>query len=238
MKKSIIMIAVKIRNGEPLTDSEKMEYINYSISTHSGKLDGIPSISTSCLCNEYCIKRSQCTGLICHECYAMGYCDFRKELREKLELNTLFYTNYTIPEKAVPLLNTLYFRFESFGDLNNELQFINYATIAEVNSGVNMALWTKNPWIIAKAIKNGCRVPKNLKIIYSIPKKNQVITKELFRKIKKKWPFINAIFTVHDEKSIRENRITINCGGKSCRECGFSCYRKSCRVTLINEKEK
>lgn len=238
MTNNIKNIIEKIKARQPLTDAEKMEYIRYSISTHDGKLAGIPSISTSCLCNAHCIARSKNPAFICHNCYAMTYTDFRKTLREKLKINTIFYTTYEIPKTAIPLINTLYFRFESFGDLVNEKQFENYCTIARVNKNVNCALWTKNPWIIKNAIENGTRKPANLKIIYSIPEINKVITIETYNAIKKEYPFIDAIFTVHDNKSIEENNVNINCGGKSCMKCEYSCYRKSCRVKLINERKK
>ena len=238
MTKEIISIIEKIKARQALTDAEKMEYIRYSISTHDGKLAGIPSISTSCLENLYCIARSKNPENICYFCYAMGYCGFRESLREKLDVNTIFYTEYDIPEKSVPLLNAMHFRFESFGDLNNVQQVKNYFCIAKVNKAVNVGLWTKNPFIIAQALDNGVKKPANVKIIYSIPEINKVITIETYNAIKKEYPFIDAIFTVHDQKSIDENGININCGGKSCRECGFSCYRKSCRVKLINERKK
>ena len=231
-------IIEKINNNQALTDAEKMTFINYSIATHSGKLEGMPSISTSCLCNKYCIERSKNPNLICYYCYSMSYCDYRKTLREKLETNYRFYTNYEIPKKAVPLLNCLYFRFESFGDLNNVLQVKNYFTIARVNKNVKFALWTKNPWIISKAIAAGINIPKNVKIIYSIPMINTIITKELYRKIKIKYPFVNAIFTVHEKQFVIENNIDINCGGKSCNACGKKCYEKTSRITLINELKK
>lgn len=238
MTNNIKNIIEKIKARQPLTDAEKMENIRYSISTHDGKLAGIPSISTSCLCNAHCIARSKNPAFICHDCYAMTYTDFRKTLREKLKINTIFYTTYEIHKTAVPLINTLYFRFESFGDLVNEKQFQNYCTIARVNKNVNCALWTKNPWIIKKAIENGVKIPANMKIIYSIDRKNTVITKEYFKTIKSKYQFINAIFAVHDDKSIEENNVNINCGGKSCMECGYSCYKKACRIKLINERKK
>ena len=240
MTNNIKTIIEKINERQPLTNAEKMEYINYSITTHNGKMTGIPSISTSCLCNPYCIERSKNPAFICHDCYAMGYCGFRESLSEKLDVNTIFYTEYNIQVKAVPLLNTMYFRFESFGDLFNVQQFKNYCTIAKVNSSVNFGLWTKNPFIIKLAIENEFpkKIPSNLKIIYSIPKLNTVINIDTFNAIKRKYPFINAIFTVHNDKSIKENNIAINCGGKSCQECGYSCYRKACRVKLINEREK
>ena len=237
MKKSLVSIIEKIERLDPLTDAEKMEYIQYSITEHEGKLAGIPSISTSCMGNPYCKARSENPDLICYYCYAMTYCDYRKSLKNKLYLNTLFYCNYDIPEKAVPLINALYFRFESFGDLINTRQFKNYCTIAKVN-GFHAALWTKNCFIIAKAIHEGVKIPDNLKIINSLSRINQTLTKDVYRQRKNKYPFINALFAVYDPGYIQENKVNINCGGKSCRECGYKCYLKNNRTTLIREKLK
>ena len=101
MNKSTKTIIEKIKAGQDLTDSEKMDYINYSISDHGGKLSGIPSLSTSPLCNPHCMARSKNPGLICSKCYSMTYNNYRKSLKEKLLVNTLFYTKYSIPVNAV-----------------------------------------------------------------------------------------------------------------------------------------
>ena len=234
---SIKRIKQKIRNTENLTIAEMQEYILYSITTHSGKMEGIPSISTACTNNPYCAARANNPSLICYYCYAMQYCDYRKSLKDKLEHNTIFYTCYDIPEKAVPLINALYFRFESFGDLKNVQQFKNYCTIAKVN-GFHAALWTKNCFIIAKAIREGVKIPDNMKIINSLSRINQTLTKDVYRQRKNKYSFINSLFAVYDPGYIQENKVNINCGGKSCRDCGYKCYLKSDRTTLIREKLK
>ena len=238
MEKSLISIIEKIERLDPLTDAEKMQYIQYSITEHEGKLAGIPSISTACTNNPYCAARSKNPCLICYYCYAMQYCDYRRSLKDKLEHNTIFYTYYDIPEKAIPLINTLCFRFESFGDLVNTRQFKNYCTIAKVNKNVHCALWTKNCFIIAKAIHEGVKIPDNLKIINSLATMNKIIHKPLFMTRKRKYKFINAVFAVYDKGYIQENKVNINCGGKSCRECGYKCYLKNNRTTLIREKLK
>ena len=75
-------------------------------------------------------------------------------------------------------------------------------------------------------------------ISYNVGAKKYDRVKELYRKIKSKYPFVNAIFTVHEKQFAIENNIDINCGGKSCNACGKKCYEKSCRVTLINELKK
>ena len=109
------------------------EYVEYSIATHSGKMNGIPSISTSVLCNPNCAKNASIKGAICEKCYARGYAKMRKGLADKLKRNYEFYTTIALTVNDVPFINSAIFRFEAFGDLANTLQFANYCTIAKAN---------------------------------------------------------------------------------------------------------
>ena len=65
MKKSLLNIFQKIDSKKPLTVFEKIEYINYSITHHSGKMENIEYISTSCLCNDRCKNRMENKNFIC-----------------------------------------------------------------------------------------------------------------------------------------------------------------------------
>lgn len=239
----IIRIIKKIRMHEDLTENEMNIYIKYSITTHSGKLEGIPSISTACVCNKNCIariKKNKKNSICCH-CYADTLLKMRKTLRNKLIVNFMFYTFYEITENCVPVITSREFRFESFGDLSNVIQFNNYCTIssAKVNQSVNFALWTKNPWIIKKALDQGTKKPDNMKIIYSIEEINRNITIEEFNRIKEKYPFIDAVFVVCTKQYIEENNIPVICGGKSCvNECGCKCYNRNCNIKIITEMLK
>lgn len=59
-----------IFNGKQYTYKQ---FVAYSIATHSGKMSGIPSISTSVLCNRNCAENAAVKGSICEKCYARGY---------------------------------------------------------------------------------------------------------------------------------------------------------------------
>ena len=92
-----------------------------NITKHGGKMDGIPSISTSCILNDRCQKRVSCDASVCHNCFAHSYMKFRKELREALERNFHILTERILTKEEIAALNinVCFFRFESFGDLNN-----------------------------------------------------------------------------------------------------------------------
>lgn len=191
----------------------------------SGKLSGFCSLSTSPLCNAHCIKRMESDVAVCKHCFSARMQKRYKNLREKLERNTEFLTTVELQPEDIPFLNMAFFRFESFGDLNNELQFKNYVTIAEANSHCIFALWTKNPWIIADAMeKYQIRKPENMIIILSSVLLNEQTAPA--------HEFIDKVFTVYDKE--HAEAVGINCGARSCAECR-RCYTKTNEVEYINE---
>ena len=113
---------------------------------------GFSSLSTSPLCNAHCIERMKSDVAVCKHCFSARMQKRYKTLRIKLERNTELLTKTELQPEDIPFLNMAFFRFESFGDLNNTLQVKNYFLIAERNPHCTMALWTKNPWIIADAM--------------------------------------------------------------------------------------
>ena len=237
MKKSLIDIFNKIDNNEKLTDYEIKKYINYSLTNHGGKMTGIRSCSTSCICNEYCKNRMKNKKLVCAECYSKTLHEIQTlNFPDKMKRNTVFYSNYKLTKNSIPFINESVFRFESFGDISNELHFQNYCTIAAANKAT-FVLWTKNIKIIKSYIDQGGKIPKNLLIIYSIPKMNFIPTMKFYRKLKKVYPFIKKLFCVFTNDFIQENNIPINCGGKYCLDC-MTCYDPGNRTIFIYEKKK
>lgn len=210
-----------------LNNAEKISGVHYTIK-HTGKMEGMASLSTSCTCNSFCKNRSCDQSLICSHCYAERQMKIYHNLEKCLIKNTEILTGRILDKSELPIINFLYFRFESFGDLININQIVNYFNICKKNPKVRFALWTKNPFIIADAIREGYVKPKNLQIIYSSPRINIVN--------EPKYDFIDKIFTVYDKKYIRQNDIHINCGAEKCITCG-KCYNKS-KVRYINEMIK
>lgn len=196
---------------------------------HTGKMEGMYSLSTSCKINPNCKKFAEVKGSICSKCYAQTMLIRYNSLEKNLFENTHILTTTLINKNDIPFINASFFRFEAFGDLHNEIQFINYMNIARYNPHCNFAIWTKNPEIMKKAFEMGYKKPKNLIIIGS----------SLMINIKSdfsKYDFIDKTFTVYDNNAIQENNININCGARSCINC-LKCYKKN-GINEISEKLK
>lgn len=213
----------------------KKETSIHITTNHSGKMNGMISLSTSCLHNKFCMAYAKDPNKICSKCYACKQLKRYTNMDKALIKNAEILMNEVLPMEKLPFLNCAYFRFEAFGDLGSEEQVVNYFNICEVNPHCNFALWTKNPFIIKNAILNN-RIgkPMNLNIVYSSPYINKTITlDELWGK---GYTFIDKVFSVYDKETIESENITINCGAKSCIGCRL-CYEKN-NVIYINEKLK
>ena len=195
------------------------------ITTHSGKMEGMQSIGTSCRTNPNCIKNAKVKGSVCEKCYAQRYTGMRPGLEKHLESNTKVLTSEIIPKDELPIINACYFRFESFGDLHNTTQLINYFNICKKNPDVKFALWTKNPHIVKEVAD---QKPKNLQILVSSLMLNTPVDIS-------KMPYIDKVFTVYDKETIKKKGININCGARNCLAC-HKCYKKG--NVVINEKLK
>lgn len=206
---------------------EDLGGLHYCVN-HTGKMNGLHSLSTSVNSNPYCIKRQANGNSICAHCFAASMMKQYQALNEVTTRNAEILTASVLPASVLPLIPVRYFRFESFGDLINTNQVINYFNIARKNPDTLCALWTKNPHLIAKAIEMGHSKPANLQIVLSSPFVNKAIKTT-------KYSFIDKIFTVYDKQAAKA--ININCGARSCLACG-RCYRPNPngeRIQYINE---
>jgi hypothetical protein len=186
------------------------------------------SISTSVKTNERCAKNAQIKGSICEKCFAAKQMKVFPSMEKPMVENQRILTGEILPEEKLPIINNLYFRFEAFGDLNNDIQVINYFNICKKNPRVKFALWTKNPDYIQAAINQGHEKPENLNFVLS----SLFINKER----PNPFPFVDKVFTVYDAETIERGNIDINCGARSCFDCGL-CYEKN-GVAVIREKLK
>ena len=191
---------------------------------HTGKMTGLNSFSTSVCCNELCQKKRNIPGSICEHCFSASMHELREALSLKTARNTELITECIIPVEHFPIITKKNaengFRFEAFGDLNNEIQVVNYFTWCSVIDG-NCALWTKNPWIIERAMKKyGIKKPANLTIIGSSYFVNKPMSDYY-----KRFNFIDHVFTVYTPEYARENNVFISCGARSCASCQ-KCYKK------------
>lgn len=205
---------------------------------HTGKMEGIQSISTSTLLNPNCRKNAAIEGSICSKCYATNMCEMYSGLRDRLARNTAELTSRVIPMEELPdTTGQEIFRFESFGDLNNEIQLTNYLNIARKNPGTRFTLWTKMYELVYHYFGDHPSVPENFTLILSSLMINvkldiswiaDLYGGTVFR------PGQLKVFTVYDKNYIDKHpELVINCGSRCCNKCR-NCYNKN-KVVEINE---
>lgn len=189
------------------------------ITTGSGKLEGISSINTSTLSNEYCSKM-RVTDSVCGKCYAARYERLRPNISIAFERNA-FLSKRIIDDREIPYINAQEFRFHSYGELINSVHLSNYVLIAEANPRTIFSIWTKRKNLVTRVF-NKLTKPSNLIVIYSSPRIDRV---EMLPR------FFDKVFTAFT-KGIIDN---INCHSK-CTECKL-CYTHNDTV-FINEEIK
>lgn len=143
---------------------QKKQSIVHVTTKHTGKMKGINSLSTSCLTCGRCAKYSKVKGSVCKHCFARTTQERYKALALHLANNSVTLSDHIFTSEEIASISVTgeVFRFESFGDLQSVIQAINYINIARANRKTMFALWTKNPDILAAAVKAGYKVPKNM----------------------------------------------------------------------------
>jgi hypothetical protein len=214
-------MALTIRHniGRPFTMSECKEYYGLSFTlNHNAKMSGMVSISTDNKLNPYCKAYKKCPDNICHNCFADEQLDRQPSQEIPYIFNTFLLTHYIIPVELLPIINNLYFRFESFGDLINSKQFTNYCNICVVNPMVHFSDYTKNLFIIDNTFRGGIKKPGNLKIVASSIRKNEIRKLTEYQKT-----YVDHVFTVYSLEYLKTHTVKINCGARHCLSC-LNCY--------------
>ena len=194
-------------------------------SNHTGKMEGICSISTSVVLNPFCQKQQAVGGSICSHCFAEAMMKMYAALEEKLARNTKVLTESIIPEDQLPDTTGLkIFRFESFGDLNNETQLQNYLNIVKKNPMTRFTLWTKR-YSLVKDYFGKHDVPENFTLIISSLMVNKKMPLTFLKECGKFKKGQLKSFTVYDYDYIKEHysEMNINCGSRFCMGCRL-CY--------------
>lgn len=192
------------------------------ITTHSGKLEGMHSISTSVLLNPICKVRSKDPKSICHHCYAQRYAGIRPTLAKALERNTQILINRPITSDDIPTINDRFLRLESFGDVQNTQQAANYLDLSAYYPYTTIAAWTKNVTLYERAHNDGHEKLDNFILIYSDPVINGH-SDEWYNKFFEAHPLVDYIFVVMDKEHAKN--VEINCGARHCLSC-LHCYKK------------
>lgn len=224
MKNPVILPEKNVTKREITIVHTYDEYRNITgiaISTEmSGKMLDIDSLSTPCFLNPFCIARMQLGHAVCRECFAAKTTKAYQDLAANLAWNYHVLTTrllFVIPD--VDGMNEKRghdkFRFEAFGDLANELQFLNYYNIARFNPRTKFALWTKNNFIVKRAMdRYGLKKLANLTLVYS--------SLNIDEPADEKTGLFDHRFTVYGKSTPDKN---INCGARDCNKCG-RCYTR------------
>jgi len=200
------------------------------------KLEGICSISSSVHDNCFCKARQAIKDCICKYCYAANQQAYQTGLKEHNILNGIILRNVLIPVKYFKLLKIIfpYIRIESFGDVQNVIQARNYIRIIKAFPEKRCAIWSKNIAIWAQAFQYEGK-PGNTTYVHSSSFLNKPDNID-----RKKYRFVDHVFTVYTKDYIKKHNIVINCGGKKCMECikkQINCYFRNTEF-FINEEKK
>lgn len=198
---------------------------------HTGKMEGMQSLSTSCASNPNCLANSKIPGSICSHCYAQRMMKVCHNLDDGCTQNGVILSSRILPEEDIPFVNARYFRFEAFGDLINETHLENYLNIARKNPHCMFTLWTKMYDLVYRYFKTH-EAPNNFTLIISSLMVNQQVD---ISKMKALGTVKRLkVFTVYDKKYAKDHKIVINCGGRKCLKC-LRCYAKESEEEVVNE---
>lgn len=202
----------------------------------NGKMKGFWSLSTASLMNSFCKAMSKCDDTVCSHCYANAMAQRYDNLNLALISN---YNLLTTEEITVNdwlwlfdgKMDTEVFRIESFGDLQNVRQAMNYINLVVAFPNVKFGWWTKHPHLIEMAFELlGMSKPENLQLILSSVKVNEI--DEV--RFEKYGELFDKVFTVYDKAHAKN--ICINCGSRDCGGC-MACYTSN-STRYISEKIK
>lgn len=202
--------------------SHEIHVTNHSDGT---KMEGIQSISTSCVHNPICQRRQQDPMSVCSHCYAQRLCSFRKNLDTHLVDNYQELTTHllTPTEAAAVPVTSLIARIESFGDVANVVQARNYIRIIRAHKWIRFGIWSKNLGIWAAAFKIEGK-PRNCTYVHSSMNVNYADGIPYWAA-----KFVDHVFTVWDKETyskILEKNPKSECAGLSCAQCQ-KCYKKA-----------
>ena len=196
----------------------------------TGKMTGMPALTSSMLCNEHCKKLSGIKGSVCEKCYTKKYLSCRPSVEKCYEDNTKLLSESIIPIKQLPFINAAMCRLETFGDIVNATHLQNYINLIKKNNHCVFSLFTKNYTVVFQYFK-AHKQPKNLSLVIS-----SLLLNEPFNitEIKELRLANLKIFTVYTKTYANKNGIIINCGKNRCIDCQ-RCYKKNKTPIFVSE---
>lgn len=195
----------------------------------TGKMTGMPAITTSMLCNAHCQKLSNIIGTVCEKCYTMKYLKSRPAVEKCYAENTDLLTSSIIPIKQLPFINAAMCRLETFGDIVNTTHLQNYVNLIKKNNHCMFSLFTKNYTVVFDYFKTH-KQPKNLSIVIS----SLIINEPFELEFLPDYLTNVKIFTVYSKPFAKGNNVAINCGKNRCVDCR-RCYTKNKNPIYVSE---
>lgn len=192
---------------------------------HTGKMEGICSISTSVVRNPACQRNATVKGSICQHCFARAMMGMYPALEGRLSHNTELLSSRLLRREEIPdTTGYPIWRFEAFGDLVNETHLENYVNIALANPGTRFALWTKRYGLALKWFGEH-PIPPNMNLIISSMMVNHPVNLDPFRRLGCFGRGQLKSFTVYDGAYVISHwrELGINCGSRYCMGCRL-CY--------------
>ena len=195
----------------------------------TGKMTGMPAITTSMLYNAHCQKLSNIIGTVCEKCYTMKYLKSRPAVEKCYAENTDLLTSSIIPIKQLPFINAAMCRLETFGDIVNTTHLQNHVNLIKKNNHCMFSLFTKNYTVVFDYFKTH-KQPKNLSIVIS----SLIINKPFELEFLPDYLTNVKIFTVYSKPFAKGNNVAINCGKNRCVDCR-RCYTKNKNPIYVSE---
>ena len=195
----------------------------------TGKMTGMPAITTSMLCNAHCQKLTNIIGTVCEKCYTMKYLKSRPAVEKCYAENTDLLTSSIIPIKQLPFINAAMCRLETFGDIVNTTHLQNYVNLIKKNNHCMFSLFTKNYTVVFDYFKTH-KQPKNLSIVIS----SLIINEPFELEFIPDYLTNVKIFTVYSKPFAKDNNVAINCGKNRCIDCR-RCYTKNKNPIYVSE---
>ena len=178
------------------------------LSKGSGKMEGLYSINTNPLNNEYCKYMSNIDSNICSKCYSKRMLkSFRKSCVKRFTSNGYALSSSLLMERDIPSINSKVIRINSHGELINDIHWENLKGICNYNRNTLFVLFTKRHELIDNK-------PYNMKIVYGNPiidLPTTIVPHEC-----------DMVYNVVTKDYALDNGIDINCSGK-CKDC-MKCY--------------
>ena len=128
----------------------------------TAKMEHIPSFNTPASSNPFCLKMNESAdkAVVCTRCYSINTEKRYPKLISALERNADLYKRILL-DVELPRLNFAIARFDSFGEVHNEIHVLNYFNLARKNPETTFGFWTKRKDLI-KAVLAMVSKPANV----------------------------------------------------------------------------